>query len=291
MVKDISISVIVPVYNDEKGLAATLDSLMLQTYPKEQIEIIVVDNGSTDQSVAVAQTFSGVIVLKENKPGSYAARNTGILTSSHPTLAFLDAECIAHPDWISEGIKALKKIQFDGLVGGKVIFTFQKKDNPNLIELYDSITHLKNKEYVEKDNFAVTGNMFTSKAVFDEVGLFDDELKSGGDREWGERVSRANKSVVFAEKALNYHHARSSIKQLITKTRRVISGLKIIEKNRPTVINQLIPPVKRMSTILKNKKLGHFSVRLSLVGLVYFLKLVSAFELLRLGVGYAPERK
>jgi GT2 family glycosyltransferase len=239
----------------------------------------------------VAQTFSGVIVLKENKPGSYAARNTGILTSSHPTLAFLDAECIAHPDWISEGIKALKKIQFDGLVGGKVIFTFQKKDNPNLIELYDSITHLKNKEYVEKDNFAVTGNMFTSKAVFDEVGLFDDELKSGGDREWGERVSRANKSVVFAEKALNYHHARSSIKQLITKTRRVISGLKIIEKNRPTVINQLIPPVKRMSTILKNKKLGHFSVRLSLVGLVYFLKLVSAFELLRLGVGYAPERK
>jgi glycosyltransferase involved in cell wall biosynthesis len=291
MVKNIRISVIVPVYNDEKGLAATLDSLMLQTYPKEQIEIIVVDNGSTDQSVAVAQTFSGVIVLKENKPGSYAARNTGILTSSHPTLAFLDAECIAHPDWISEGIKALKKIQFDGLVGGKVIFTFQKKDNPNLIELYDSITHLKNKEYVEKDNFAVTGNMFTSKAVFDEVGLFDDELKSGGDREWGERVSRANKSVVFAEKALNYHHARSSIKQLITKTRRVISGLKIIEKNRPTVINQLIPPVKRMSTILKNKKLGHFSVRLSLVGLVYFLKLVSAFELLRLGVGYAPERK
>jgi glycosyltransferase involved in cell wall biosynthesis len=291
MVKDISISVIVPVYNDEKGLAATLDSLMLQTYPKEQIEIIVVDNGSTDQSVAVAQTFSGVIVLKENKPGSYAARNTGILTSSHPTLAFLDAECIAHPDWISEGIKALKKIQFDGLVGGKVIFTFQKKDNPNLIELYDSITHLKNKEYVEKDNFAVTGNMFTSKAVFDEVGLFDDELKSGGDREWGERVSRANKSVVFADKALNYHHARSSIKQLITKTRRVISGLKIIEKNRPTVINQLIPPVKRMSTILKNKKLGSFSVRLSLVGLVYFLKLVSAFELLRLGVGYAPERK
>ena len=291
MVKNISISVIVPVYNDEKGLAATLDSLMLQTYPKEQIEIIVVDNGSTDQSVAVAQTFSGVIVLKENKPGSYAARNTGILTSSHPTLAFLDAECIAHPDWISEGIKALKKIQFDGLVGGKVIFTFQKKDNPNLIELYDSITHLKNKEYVEKDNFAVTGNMFTSKAVFDEVGLFDDELKSGGDREWGERVSRANKSVVFADKALNYHHARSSIKQLITKTRRVISGLKTIEKNRPTVINQLIPPVKRMSTILKNKKLGHFSVRLSLVGLVYFLKLVSAFELLRLGVGYAPERK
>jgi glycosyltransferase involved in cell wall biosynthesis len=291
MVKNIRISVIVPVYNDEKGLAATLDSLMLQTYPKEQIEIIVVDNGSTDQSVAVAQTFSGVIVLKENKPGSYAARNTGILTSSHPTLAFLDAECIAHPDWISEGIKALKKIQFDGLVGGKVIFTFQKKDNPNLIELYDSITHLKNKEYVEKDNFAVTGNMFTSKAVFDEVGLFDDELKSGGDREWGERVSRANKSVVFADKALNYHHARSSIKQLITKTRRVISGLKIIEKNRPTVINQLIPPVKRMSTILKNKKLGHFSVRLSLVGLVYFLKLVSAFELLRLGVGYAPERK
>jgi glycosyltransferase involved in cell wall biosynthesis len=291
MVKDISISVIVPVYNDEKGLAATLDSLMLQTYPKEQIEIIVVDNGSTDQSVAVAQTFSGVIVLKENKPGSYAARNTGILTSSHPTLAFLDAECIAHPDWISEGIKALKKIQFDGLVGGKVIFTFQKKDNPNLIELYDSITHLKNKEYVEKDNFAVTGNMFTSKAVFDEVGLFDDELKSGGDREWGERVSRANKSVVFAENALNYHHARSSIKQLITKTRRVISGLKIIEKNRPTVINQLIPPVKRMSTILKNKKLGSFSVRLSLVGLVYFLKLVSAFELLRLGVGYAPQRK
>jgi glycosyltransferase involved in cell wall biosynthesis len=291
MVKNIRISVIVPVYNDEKGLAATLDSLMLQTYPKEQIEIIVVDNGSTDQSVAVAQTFSGVIVLKENKPGSYAARNTGILTSSHPTLAFLDAECIAHPDWISEGIKALKKIQFDGLVGGKVIFTFQKKDNPNLIELYDSITHLKNKEYVEKDNFAVTGNMFTSKAVFDEVGLFDDELKSGGDREWGERVSRANKSVVFADKALNYHHARSSIKQLITKTRRVISGLKIIEKNRPTVINQLIPPVKRMSTILKNKKLGSFSVRLSLVGLVYFLKLVSAFELLRLGVGYAPERK
>ena len=138
--------------------------------------------------------------------------------------------------------------------------------------------------------------MFTTKKIFDEVGLFDYSLKSGGDLEWGERVYKENKSAFFSDKALNFHHARQTINELITKTRRVIAGLKYIEykgeDKKPTFLTMLlIPPFTRMRNVITNKTLGSIRVRLYLASLVYFFKLVGAFELLRLALGYDEERK
>ena len=69
MLADVKVTVIIPVYNDDKGLADCLEALINQSYPHEYTEIIVVDNGSTDQSIAVAITFPRVTVLEESHPG------------------------------------------------------------------------------------------------------------------------------------------------------------------------------------------------------------------------------
>ncbi len=288
------ISIIIPVYNDAKGLALCLDALTKQTYPEECVEIIVVDNGSSDNSVAIAKQYSNIVTLSEKKPGSYSARNKAISHAKHPVLAFLDADCIAHPDWLTEGIKTLSEINFDGLVAGHIEFTFIKPGSPSLIELFDSITYLNNKRNVEQFAFSVTANMFTSKKIFDEVGLFNSEMKSGGDREWGNRLAQIGKSMRFANNAIIYHHARHTYKELITKSRRVIAGVFALEKSSSnkflSIILELLPPIRKTFKIITNQNINRLDKKIALIFLAYFFKLVGAFELLRISLGSSSQR-
>ncbi|MHC5088694.1 MAG: glycosyltransferase family 2 protein, partial [Planctomycetota bacterium] len=72
------LSIIIPVYNDNKGLSRLLPSLKQQTYPGDKYEIIVVDNGSSENVQAVTDTFEDIILFYENNiQSSYAARNKG----------------------------------------------------------------------------------------------------------------------------------------------------------------------------------------------------------------------
>ncbi len=91
-----SISVIIPVYNGERYLAQTIESVLQQTLAPT--EVIVVDDGSTDKSAAVAQSFPAVRYIYQSNAGSNAARNRGIRHSTGDFLAFLDADDLWTPD-------------------------------------------------------------------------------------------------------------------------------------------------------------------------------------------------
>ena len=93
------VSVIVPVYNTKKYLAECLDSVCTQTYP--QLEIIVVDDGSTDDSGVLLREYSQrdnrIRVITQKNQGLSAARNTGLEHSSGEYVVFLDSD-----DWIDD---------------------------------------------------------------------------------------------------------------------------------------------------------------------------------------------
>jgi glycosyltransferase involved in cell wall biosynthesis len=183
------VSVIVPVFNDAERLKVCLRALEDQTYLKQLYEVIVVDNGSEESVEPVVAEFGHARVSHEERSGSYAARNRGLALARGEIIAFTDADCIPAADWIEKGVANLLRLSHCGLIAGRVDVFPQDPHRPTAVELYESRTALLQKEYVEDGGFGATANMFTRRAVFERVGLFDGGLKSGGDIEWSRRVA------------------------------------------------------------------------------------------------------
>jgi hypothetical protein len=171
------VSVIVPVYNDADRLRTCLHALAQQTYPDSRLEIIVVDNGSTDGSATVAARFPRVRVESEPTVGSYAARNRGIGVATGEVLAFTDADCIPTRDWVAEGVAHLARVPRCGLVAGRIHIYPREGDRPTTVELYESLFDFDQHRFVEHGRFGVTANLFTYAAVVREVGSFDPSLR------------------------------------------------------------------------------------------------------------------
>ncbi len=218
------VSVIVPVYNDARRVGKCIDALLAQTYPRDRYEIIVVDNGSTDESCRVVREYPVKLLIEDTIKSSYAARNRGIQTGRGAVIALTDADCIPCPDWIKRGVARLTGEPNCGLVGGRIEIFFRQSDKPNAVELYDSIMGFNQKEDVERNHFGSTANVFTFREVFERVGLFDEDLKSGGDNQWGRRVFSAGYSLTYADDVVIGHPARHSVEQLYRRVTRLIGG-------------------------------------------------------------------
>ena len=112
------VSVIVPCRNDAASLPLVLAALERQTYPREQIQILVVDNGSTDGSWEAIRDFS-VERLREPVRSAYRARNRGIAAATGEYLLFLDADTVPCSEWIAELVLTAQAADF-WLAGGRI---------------------------------------------------------------------------------------------------------------------------------------------------------------------------
>jgi glycosyltransferase involved in cell wall biosynthesis len=259
------VSVITPVYNDADRLVTCLRSLEEQTYPRGQYEVIVVDNASEESVAPVVAPFDHARDVYEARPGSYAARNRGIECARGEVVAFTDADCIPHHAWLEKGVEQLIQNASCGLVGGRVDFFFSIPGKPSPAELFDSTHFLKQKQYVEQGNFAATANAFTWKHIFDEVGLFDDTLRSGGDTEWGQRVAAYGYNVCYAENARVQHPTRRSYRDLRRKKLRIVEGTVDAKMARGYPLHEVIADMTRdighhvkyaVQTLLAEKQYG-----------------------------------
>ncbi|MBW4459933.1 MAG: glycosyltransferase [Nodosilinea sp. WJT8-NPBG4] len=219
------VSVIIPVFNDNHYLGICLSSLASQTYPSEHYEVIVVDNNSDEDVRTVTSRFDFVTLLREPIPGSYIARNRGVKASKAGIIAFTDADCIPAKDWIEQGVAALCSEENVGLVAGHIDLFAKDNNKPNPFELYETIAlSFPQDQFLANDRFGVTANLFTFKHVLDRVGLFDETLKSGGDRDWGQRVYAADYRQIYGEQACVKHPARDSWESLRKRSVRIVGG-------------------------------------------------------------------
>lgn len=93
------ISVVVPAYNEEENIAACLESLNRQTFPRNEYEIIVVDGNSKDRTRELATPLADIVFVQTSKRVG-GARNDGALRAKGEIVAFTDADCIIPPDWV-----------------------------------------------------------------------------------------------------------------------------------------------------------------------------------------------
>jgi glycosyltransferase involved in cell wall biosynthesis len=112
------ISVIIPHLNQPEGLEACLRSLDAQSLHRDLFEVIVVDNGSAVAPAEVVARHQGTRLLQEVCPGPGPARNMGAAASSGGILAFIDADCRAHPDWLRTATQTLRSSPRGTILGG-----------------------------------------------------------------------------------------------------------------------------------------------------------------------------
>lgn len=297
------VSVIVPVYNNCEQLKICLQSLHDQTYPHNCYEVIVVDNASSEDIESATHQFSQVTFTSESKPGSYAARNQGISLAKGEVVAFTDSDCIPAKNWLEKGVEKLIEFPDCGLVGGKIELFFQMPGQPTAIEFYEAITYLDQKQNISQSKFSATANLFTFSSRFKAVGLFDDELKSGGDLEWCKRVASRGYQLIYAEDVYVKHPARSSFKELHKRITRMIGGhyqlgttkigiydpkegdLSLIRE----ILQRLKPPIKYLKWRLSDDRLKENKQKLLFIAVIIFVNYTIALELIRLRLGGKPE--
>ncbi len=293
--KTMLVTVIIPVYNDTKRLKLCLQALNKQTLGNNNFEIIVIDNNSQNPVSSICSTNNNVTILTEKKAGSYIARNSGIKHASGKYIAFTDSDCIPEPNWLENGIKQLQKNKNIGLIGGRIHLFYQNPNHLSFSEIYEKHTAFQQQRYIEQYNFAATANMFTRKELFYEVGLFNEKLKSSGDKEWGERVFNSQYQLVYADNVVVQHPARHSLKELYSKRIRVIGGAETLRNKTGILsiidydlVNGMIPPIKEVKSILKSK--ANKSEKLIALSIVISMTILSTFTRLQLRLGGKPSR-
>lgn len=294
------VSVIIPVFNDSDRLKKCLHALEKQTYPTNLYEVIVVDNASVEDIKNVVNNFGQSSIVYESQPGSYAARNKGISQAKGEILAFTDSDCIPASDWIEKGVKNLLSTPNCGLVAGRVDFFFKNPDNLTPVELYENIEMPFNQELnVSEAHFGVTANLFTFKHLIDKVGSFDEKLKSGGDREWGERVFQAGYQQIYADDTCVKHPARSSFSQLYKRISRFVGGKHdLMMKDNPSsfnlfinILHDFIPPFRSIYKAWNNSALNGAKQKIQFITVMFFVRYVIIVEKIRLYLGGSSRRE
>lgn len=251
---------IVPVRDDRAGLERCLEALEDQDYSSESFEVIVVDNGSREPVDTLVVAYPHAKSVVEPRPGSYRARNRGISAARGDVVAFLDADCIPSREWLRRGVECLSGARETAAAAGRIVVSPRDPERRSAAELYEMYHAFPQEMYVEKLHFGVTANLFTWRSVIDEIGPFDADLMSGGDREWGHRVHSAGRVQVFCPDAVVRHPARASWRAVRAKFARVHEGARRLDErgigtpatNRP----RLLPPVRSVVRALVSGRDG-----------------------------------
>lgn len=197
-----SVSVVVAAHDAEATLDECIRSLLALRYPREGLELVVVDNASHDRTREVVERFAGEVALvEEARRGPSAARNAGIRRSRGEVIAITDADCTVDPGWLAALVEPLRDPSV-GIAGGTIL----ARRPANAIELYGEVIHDHRRAIeVFRPPYAITMSWAARSELFDEVGLFDEALLRVEDVDFAYRVGRAGYRLAFCPDAVVYH--------------------------------------------------------------------------------------
>lgn len=164
------ISAIIPVYNGASFLAAAIDSALGQTYAP--FEVVVIDDGSTDNSAAIANAYGGIVrCISQPNGGLSVARNAGIAATTGEFVALLDADDL----WPADSLQ----LRLDYLLA-----------NPDIDTVVGNVIQFQDRTGEEEPSApgALAGNTLVRRTVFDRIGRFDPQYRVGEFVDWHARA-------------------------------------------------------------------------------------------------------
>lgn len=216
------VSVVVPAYNGAKTLPRLLDALGRQSAPAELFEVLVVDDCSDDGSAELVEASPHARLIRASeRGGSYVARNLGVAQARGQMIAFTDTDCVPAEDWIEAGCAVVQAPGADVVAGHVEVPLGQ---NPSTAALLDFTRYLDQERHVREHGFAATANLWVRREVLERAGPFNERLTTGGDLEFGNRVSGSGFSLRYAPEVIVEHQPRTRVGQLARKGYRLGLG-------------------------------------------------------------------
>ena len=211
------ISVIVPAYNARDVIDRCLDAVSRQTTPPETVEIIAVDDGSTDDTPARIQAHPAVRLIVQDHAGPAAARNLGVQHAVGEIVLFTDADCAPAPDWIERMVAPFARTEqatgARAVAGVKGAYLTRQRElmarfvQVEYEEKYDHMARLESIDFVDTYSAGYRRDVFLSNGGFDTT--FPDA--SVEDQEFSFRLAKQGYHLVFVPEARVYHwgHAQN----------------------------------------------------------------------------------
>lgn len=226
--KNIKVSVIIPTYNRSQSLERALRSIAGLDFPREQFEVVVVDNNSSDATPEVADKFRNVGIplkyVKETRLSFTVARHTGAEAASGKILSYIDDDVIASNGWLSGLTEVFENDDKVGVVGGPILPVFESEP-PEWIKRYYPmsiwLSLFDRGSEIHEEGGACGPNLSVRKDVLERVGGFpadtigvEAEGRPGvvekiyvGSGDYGLclKVKKAGYKVMYAPRALVHH--------------------------------------------------------------------------------------
>jgi glycosyltransferase involved in cell wall biosynthesis len=187
----VSISIIIPALNEEKMIGRCLESLAQLAFAHDQFEVLVVDNGSRDKTLAIVESFKDRLRLKVLQQAGVrisALRNLGAGTASGDILAFLDADCMAPADWLDR-IVALANADGAGVLGAHYLLPEDSSWVGRPWHRYQEAPKSGEVSHVP------AGDLIMRREDFLKLGGFDESIQTNEDYELCDRARKAGMHV------------------------------------------------------------------------------------------------
>lgn len=207
------VSIVIPVRNRPEDITACLHSLTQVDYPRDKMEIIVVDDASEDRTPDAVSNFDvSLITLEENKQASFC-RNLGARKARGEILAFIDSDCLADPLWLRELVPAFKDASL-GAVGGLVDSYFEEKG----LDHYEKVkSSLKMGDLCRRSGegdrffYVPSCNLLARREPFLKLGGFQKEMHVGEDVDFCWRLQDDGYQVEYRPVGRVYHKHRNRL--------------------------------------------------------------------------------
>ena len=219
---EVEISVVVPAHNAAATIDACLTSLVSQDFPSDKFEIIVVENGSSDDTTARIRNHPVRLIESPHK-GQYRAINRGIEEAQGQFLALIDADCRASSSWLRSLCEAFTEPEIGGCGG-----PLRTASEQTLVEQYTVYRRILDQEKMLQDQpcsppFIVTANAMFRMSVVRQLGGFDPNLVPG-DADFSWRMQWAGWRLKYVPDAVVDHFHRTSVRALWEQVTRYGEG-------------------------------------------------------------------
>jgi lipopolysaccharide/colanic/teichoic acid biosynthesis glycosyltransferase/glycosyltransferase involved in cell wall biosynthesis len=201
------VSVVVPAFNEARTITSCVAALRSQRYPHDCYEIIVVDDGSTDNTPALAAE-AGATVIHQQRGRPAAARNAGIRAAHGDLVLFTDGDCAPFPDWITSLVAPFSQSEVAGCKG--TYATYQKSLVARFVQLEyeDKYDRLYGQAYID---FVDTYSAAYRRDVLLANNGFDERFPYLEDQELSFRLARRGYRMVFQPDATVHHRHASTM--------------------------------------------------------------------------------
>ncbi len=222
-------SVVVPARNAASTIGECLMGALSQSVPKDLYEIVVVDDGSTDRTVAIAHRL-GVRVVSQPPLGIASARNTGTRAARGDLIVFLDPDCVPKLDWLAQMLAPFD----DALVAG--VQGAYASDQDGLVPRWIQLEFDEKYRQLGASHVVETVHCFSAafrRKVLIDSGGFDPAMALGEDLDLSFRLSKGGHRLVYAPKACVYHQHGQSLRRYLERTVRHGLWLTLVYARHP----------------------------------------------------------